>query len=64
VVVRIGLDDGVRVYQDDHLIATHYLQAASAGWVTVPEHHTVLWQAALAVEQRPLAVYEEVGQWN
>lgn len=64
VVVRIGLDDGVRVYQDDHLIATHHLQAASAGWVTVPEHHTVLWQAALAVEQRPLAVYEEVGQWN
>ena len=64
VVVRIGLDDRLRVYQDEQLVTAHQLQSASAGWVTVPEHHAVLWQEALAVEQRPLTVYEEVGQWN
>jgi transposase len=64
VVVRIGLDDHLRVYQDEQLVATHQLVSASAGWVSVPEHHAALWQAALAVEQRPLEVYEEVGQWN
>lgn len=54
-----------RVYQDEQLVAAHQLQSASAGWVTVPEHHTTLWRDALAVEQqRPLEVYEEVGQWN
>ena len=36
---------------------------AAAGWATVPEHHAPLW-AAVAVEQRTLAVYEEVSQWN
>ena len=64
VGVRIGLDDQVRVYQEEQLVATHRLVPASAGWVSVPEHHAALWQAALAVEQRPLTVYEEAGQWN
>ncbi len=64
VVVRIGLDERVRVYQDEQLVATHQLQAATAGWVTVPEHHAALWKNAVAVEQRSLEVYEEVGQWN
>jgi hypothetical protein len=64
VVVRIGLDGELRVYQDEQVVATHQLQAAVAGWVTVPEHHAALWKRALAVEQRPLEVYEEVGQWN
>jgi transposase len=64
VVVRIGLDGSLRVEQDAHLITTHQLQEAAAGWVTVPEHHAALWKNALAVEQRPLEVYEEVGQWN
>ena len=53
-----------RVLEDEQLVATHHLQCASAGWVTVPEHHARLWQETLAVEQRPLEVYEEVGQWN
>jgi hypothetical protein len=64
VVVRIGLDDHLRVYQDEQVVAAHRLQSATSGWVTVPEHHAELWQAAVAVEQRPLSVYEEAGQWN
>jgi hypothetical protein len=64
VVVRIGLDDSLRVYQEEQLVATHHLQPAREGWATVAEHHAPLWKSALAVEQRPLEVYEEVGQWN
>jgi hypothetical protein len=29
----------------------------------VPEHHHALW-AALQVERRPLATYEEAAQWS
>ncbi len=65
VVVRIGLDETLRVYADDQLVATHRLQRAEDGWVTVPEHHAALWQSVAAqVEQRPLIVYEEVAAWN
>lgn len=64
VVVRIGLDGELRVYQDEQLLATHQLQPVREGWVSVPEHHAALWKSVLAVEQRPLEVYEEVGQWN
>jgi len=38
--------------------------AARQGWVTVPDHHAGLWADTLAVEQRPLAVYEEVATWS
>ena len=65
VRVRIGLDGGVRVYADEQLLVEHHLQPATQGWVTVAEHHAALWKAALgAVEQRPLAIYEEVGRWS
>ena len=65
LLVRIGLDGLLRVYADELLVATHQLQAAQSGWVTVAEHHKALWEAALGqVEQRPLVVYEEAGQWN
>jgi transposase len=64
VVVRIGLDETLRVEQEDQLVATHRLQPAQTGWVTVPDHHAALWQQALAVERRSLAVYEEAGQWS
>ena len=64
VIVRIGLDDLLRVYHHDVLVASHTLQGAQQGWVTVPEHHARLWQATLKVQQRPLAVYEEVAQWS
>jgi hypothetical protein len=64
VIVRIGLDERLRVYHHDELVASHTLQLAQQGWVTVPEHHAQLWQATLKVQQRPLNVYEEVAQWS
>jgi transposase len=64
VVVRIGLDDTLRVYHQETLVASHTLQPAPQGWVTVAEHHARLWQATLKVQQRPLQVYEEVAQWS
>ncbi len=64
VRVRISLDGEVRIYADDQLVATHQLQSVQQGWVTCPEHHASLWRAAFQVEQRPLAVYEEVAQWS
>jgi hypothetical protein len=63
VAVRIGLDDTLRVYADETMIARHCLQSADRGWVTVPDHHAPLWQS-LHVEHRPLAVYQEVATWN
>lgn len=64
VAVRIGLDDQLRVYEGDSLVAQYHLQPAEQGWVTVPEHHTSLWQEALRVEQRPLQAYQEAAQWS
>ena len=64
VIVRIGLDDLLRVYHHETLVTSHRLQPAQQGWVTVPEHHAQLWQATLKVHQRPLTVYEEVAQWS
>lgn len=61
VAVRIGLDDTLRVYQAETLVATHLLRARQAGWSTLPEHHTDLWKDTLKVEQRSLAVYAEVS---
>lgn len=63
VLVRISLDDRMRVYADDVLVATHQLQSAEAGWVTVAEHHHPLWESVAAqVERRSLSVYEELVQ--
>ena len=64
VTVRIGLDATLKVYHDEHLVASHLLRTAHEGWVTVPEHHADLWKDTLRVEQRPLDVYEEVTQWS
>jgi hypothetical protein len=60
VAVRIGLDGSLCVYAEEVLVAQHRLQAATQGWVSVPDHHRQLWQSTLAVEQRPLAAYEAV----
>lgn len=63
--IHIGLDGVLRVYDPLNFdanqppLAVHTLQDASQGWVTVPEHHTALWNSTLKVEQRSLAVYEE-----
>jgi transposase len=65
VLIRIGLDGALRVFADDRLVATHQLQARDSGWVTVADHHAALWAAVSGpVEERALAVYEEVAQWN
>lgn len=64
VAVRIGLDDSLRVYVGERLVAMHTLQIARKGWVTQPEHHATLWDKTLGVERRPLDVYEEAAAWN
>lgn len=64
VAVRISLDDSLRVYAGERLVASHALQNARKGWVSVPEHHAALWEKTLGVERRPLEVYEEVATWN
>jgi hypothetical protein len=64
VTVRIGLDDTLRVFHGERLQAYHNLHSAEQGWVSVPEHHRQLWQDALQVERRSLAVYQEVAAWS
>lgn len=64
VLVHIGLDETLKVYQGDTLVAEHRLSPGTAGWVSVSAHHAPLWQETLQVEQRPLAVYQEVATWN
>jgi len=65
VLIRLSLDGDLRVVADDQVVATHQLQGADSGWVTVPEHHAALWAAVSGpVEERPLTVYEEVAQWS
>lgn len=64
VAVRIGLDDEIRVYATEKLVARHVLRSAEQGWATIPEHHAALWQSTLKVEQRPLETYEEASQWS
>ena len=64
VSVRIGLDDQLRVYAGERLVARHTLQNARQGWVSVPEHHAALWDKTLGVERRELTVYEEAAAWN
>lgn len=60
VRVHIGLDDSLRVYAGERLVAHHRLQSAAEGWVTVPDHHAPLWAQTLKVEQRSLKTYEEM----
>ncbi len=65
VQIRLELDGRLHVIAADQVVATHQLQAADTGWVTVAAHHAALWeQVSGPVEQRALAVYEEVVQWN
>jgi hypothetical protein len=61
VRVRIGLDESLRVYDGETLVASHHLQPAEEGWVTVPEYHARLWAETLGVQERSLETYEEVA---
>jgi transposase len=60
VVVRIGLDRLLRVLHADQLVTSHQLKSRREGWSTLHEHRSELWKSTLQVEQRSLAVYEEV----
>lgn len=60
VSIRISLDDELRVYGDDVLIATHLLAEKPAGWQSVAAHHRPLWQQTCRVAQRALSDYEEL----
>jgi len=60
VAVRIGLDGLLRIYQADQVVARHQLQSRQEGWSTLTEHRSEMWKSTLQVEQRSLAVYEEV----
>ncbi len=64
VLVHIGLDESLKVYQGETLRANHQLRSAEQGWVSVPEHHRQLWQDTLQVERRSLTVYQEVAAWS
>lgn len=64
VAVHIGLNDEIKVYATEKLVARHVLRSAEKGWATIPEHHAALWQSTLKVEQRPLETYEEASQWS
>jgi len=61
VQIRRTRDGALAVYDGEPLAATHQVVAGEPGWVTVPSHHAALWAQTLVVEQRPVAVYEEVA---
>lgn len=63
VHVRIAMDDTLTVVNGDETVR-HHLTASRGAWVTVPEHHSALWEETLGVEHRSLAVYDEVAAWN
>lgn len=59
--IRLTLEGALVVYAGEQLVATHRVVSGEPGWVTVAGHHAALWAQTLAVEQRPLAVSEEVA---
>jgi transposase len=61
VAIRIGLDGLLRIYQAETMVASHTLKDRQEGWSTLAEHRSDMWRKTLPqVEQRALAVYEEV----
>ncbi len=63
VRVRITLDGHLAVYAGEECVAQHTLHARlRLGDRPRPPRGAVA--RTLAVEQRPLAVYEEVAQWS
>jgi hypothetical protein len=65
VEVRIGLDGTLTIHDGGgQVVAHHRRKPAADGWALIPGHHRALWQQALEVERRDLAVYEEVTRWS
>jgi hypothetical protein len=61
VQIRLTIEGALAIYDGERLVASHQVVSGEPGWVTVPGHHAALWAQTLAVEQRPLAIYEEVA---
>ena len=61
VQIRLTLENELAVYHSEQLVASHRVVSGAPGWVTVASHHAALWAQTLAVEERPLAVHEEVA---
>ncbi|MCX4024613.1 IS21 family transposase [Endozoicomonas sp. SM1973] len=61
VIIRISLDGELRIYDGENhqLLTRHLLQPIQQGWQTQADHHRALW-AQCTVEQRSLAIYQEV----
>lgn len=63
VTIRISLYDELTVYDiQGQEVARHRITGQQQGWQTVDEHHESLWREVTPVQQRSLAVYEEVLQ--
>jgi transposase len=60
IMIRICLDGLLRIFQADQVVAKHWLRSRQEGWSTLPEHRSEMWKQTVQVEQRSLAVYEEV----
>lgn len=61
VIIRTSLDAELTVYDlRDQELTRHRLVDRRHGWQAIPDHHTPLWQTAMPVQHRSLAVYEEV----
>lgn len=64
VTIRLALDNTCRVLDGECLVAQFTLVTDGHDWVTTPGHHGPLWEQTLGVEQRSLAIYDEVAAWN
>lgn len=63
VTIRISLDGELTVYDiQGEEVARHRLADRTEGWQTLADHHEALWREVAPVQQRSLAVYEEVLQ--
>lgn len=61
VNIRIGLDNTLRVYDDqDQLAASHVLNDGSHQWILEPTHHRAMYES-VKVETRDLSCYAEVA---
>ena len=63
VEIRLSLEDDVKVFFGEQMVASHRLKRACEGWGTVPAHHQELWRRA-GVQTRRLEEYEEASRWN
>jgi len=61
VTIRISLQDDLRIFAGDRVIARYRLRPAAEGWAYRDGYHDRLQAQSVAVQARPLSVYEEVA---